>query len=134
MQEEKFPSPFSSDSGLEDLKRRIANLEQLKSSSPIEKTEKEVVVKQEIKEYLFDLQQTASFAPPVNTRDEADEILEMETSAQVGALISLAFEKGLNKALSLAQKLRNPAILDEFHDSLVDYYYDKLVQEKIISL
>lgn len=134
MQEEKnFFQPLP-DSSLEDLKKRIANLEnQLKASPSGEQKEKEVVVKQEIKEYLFELQQTPSFAPPVSARDEADEISEMETSAQVGALISLTFEKGLSRALALARRLKNPAILDEFHDSLVDYYYDQLLKSKIIN-
>jgi hypothetical protein len=47
-------------------------------------------------------------------------------------LISLVFEKGLKEAISVARHLQNPAILDEFHDTLVDQFYEKLVREKII--
>jgi len=47
-------------------------------------------------------------------------------------LVNLVFEEGLEKAISLARKLNNPAVLDEFHDVLVDNYYNFLVEKKII--
>jgi len=73
-----------------------------------------------------------STAAPLATRDEADEIKKFPPSQQVGALVSLVFEKSLNEAISVARQLGNPAILDEFHDILADRYYKILIEKKII--
>ena len=70
---------------------------------------------------------------PINVSvNETDEISKLEPDQQIGALISLVFEKGLNKAISLARSINNPAILDEFHDALIDRYYSELIKEKIL--
>ena len=142
MPEEKAPTPEASPEkeisktdglGVEELKERIEILEgRLKKEKIVAIEEKEEIVKQEIKNYLQELQQTPSFAPPTATRDETDEISKLEPDQQIGALISLVFEKGLNKAISLARSINNPAILDEFHDALIDRYYDELIKEKIL--
>jgi len=47
-------------------------------------------------------------------------------------LVTLVSEKGLNEAISVALALDNPAILDEFHDTLVDHYYQVLVEKEIV--
>lgn len=116
------------------LNERIKNLEsrlekeQSLISPEIEKKE----IKKEIKTYLKELQKMPSTAAPVSTRDETKEIEKFPASQQVGALISLVFEKGLNQAISVAKGIDNPAILDEFHDILVDRYYEELIKKGII--
>lgn len=95
-------------------------------------SDRETLIKNEIKKYLQEIQKTPDFAPPVSTRDEVKEISRLEPSQQVGALVSLVFEKGLLKTVSLALALDNPAILDEFHDLLVDRYYQMLVEKGIL--
>lgn len=118
---------------IKELKERIEKLEvQIEKKRMSE--EKEKMVKQEIKSYLQELQQTPSFAPLPTSRDEADEIAKFEPSQQVGSLISLVFEKGLAEAVSVARALDNPSILDEFHDTLVDQYYQLLIEKKILKL
>src|SRR3989344_367864 len=109
---------------IQALKERVEQLEaQLKKEQPAISPEKEEkAVKQEIKSYLSELQQTPTTAAPLATRDEADEIKKFPANQQVGVLISLFFEKGLEEAISVARELNNPAILDEFHDLLVDRY------------
>lgn len=121
-------------SELEALKERVEQLEsQLRKEQPKVTPEKEEkAVKQEIKSYLRELQQMPSTAAPLAVRDETDEIKKFPPSQQVGALISLVFEKGLEEAISIAKELNNPAILDEFHDILADRYYKELVEKKII--
>lgn len=116
---------------IKELKKRVEKLESLfKKEKNLE--DKEKLIKQEIKNYLQELQQTPAFAPPIATRDEVEEISKLEPSQQVGALVSLALEKGLHEAVSVARALNNPAILDEFHDVLVDRYYQILVEKKIL--
>ncbi|MDI6603194.1 MAG: hypothetical protein QME57_03720 [Patescibacteria group bacterium] len=116
---------------IQELKSRIEKLESQLEKEKIPE-EKERIVKQEIKSYLQELQKIPSFTPPSNTQDEAKEISQFEPSQQIGALISLVFEKSLVEAISVARQLNNPALLDEFHDTLVDYYYWRLIEKKIL--
>lgn len=116
---------------VEELTERLKEIEtQIEGENRPEKRKK--IIKQEIKDYLEELQKTPSFAPAPSTRDELEEIKKLEPTQQVGALISLVFEKGLLQAISVAQKLNNPAILDEFHDTLTDRYYQMLVEKGIL--
>lgn len=132
MPQEKFPPPSLTEAGAEikDLKERIERLEGLDENNGL--GEKEKVIRNEIKNYLQELQQSPSFAPLPSMHDEVKEIKNLEPTQQIGALISVVFEKGLAKAISLAQALDNPALLDEFHDTLVDRYYQVLIKKGII--
>ena len=119
--------------GIEELKERVEQLEsQLKKEKIPVPEEKERMVKQEIKNYLQEMQETPSFAAPPATRDETEEIEKFPPSQQVGALVSLVFEKGLKEAISVAKALENPALMDEFHDTLVDRYYQELVEKGVL--
>lgn len=119
---------------IEALKGRVEQLEsQLKRERPSISAESEQeAVKREIKSYLRELQQIPATAAPLATRDEAGEISKFPPSQQIGALVSLVFEKSLEEAIAVARQLDNPAILDEFHDILADRYYKELVEKKII--
>lgn len=116
---------------IKELKERIEKIEtQLKKEKAPE--EKEQIVKEEIKTYLQELQKMPSFAAPTAVRDEVKEIKKFPKDQQVGALVSLVFEKGLFQAISVAKALNNPAVLDEFHDVLVDRYYQILIEKGIL--
>jgi len=116
-----------------ELKERIEKLEtQLKKEKAPEEREK--IVKQEIKTYLRKFQKMPAFAAPKVVRDEAKEIAKFPTTQQVSTLVSLVFDKGLREAISVARALNNPAILDEFHDILVDRYYQILIEKGILKL
>ncbi len=120
---------------IEELKKRIKRLEgKLEKEREKEKgfEREEKMVKKEIKSYLKELQRAPPSAPPVASRDEVEEIARFPRSQQVGSLISLVFDKGLKEAISVARGLDNPAILDEFHDTLVDRYYNELVKRNIL--
>lgn len=117
--------------GVEELQKRIEKIESVLEKTEIT-SEKENIVKKEIKSYLEELQKLPSFAPPTKVRDEAKEIKNFSPPQQVGALIALVFEKGIKEAISVAKALDNPAILDEFHDVLVDRYYQILVEKGIL--
>ncbi|MBI2573851.1 MAG: hypothetical protein HYV78_00430 [Candidatus Wildermuthbacteria bacterium] len=116
-----------------DLKERIATLEAGQKKEPMpsaagHSVEQVKKVKEEIRGYLHELQQTPSFASPVGVRDDTPEIRVLEKDQQVGALLSLVFDKGLPHALAVARALDNPALMDEFHDTLIDHYYGQLLQ------
>ncbi len=135
MTEQNFqPEKMMTGGEIDVLRERVEHLEsQLKKEQPAISPEKEEkVVKREIKSYLQELQQTPTIAVPLATRDEAKEIEKFPASQQIGALVSLVFEKSLDEAISVAKGIDNPAILDEFHDVLVDKYFKELVEKKII--
>lgn len=116
---------------IEQLREKVEQLEaQLKKERVPEEREK--IVKQEIDKYLTKMQKMPTFAAPKVVRDEAKEIKNFPSTQQVGALISLVFDKGLQEAISVAKAINNPAILDEFHDILIDRYYQILIEKGIL--
>lgn len=133
-QESPFPekeTPPIERPDIEQLKERVEQLEaQLKKERAPE--EKEKIVKQEIDKYLTKMQKMPSFAAPKVVRDEAKELKNFPSTQQVGALVSLVFDKGLPEAISVAKALNNPAVLDEFHDILIDRYYQILIEKGIL--
>jgi len=115
-----------------EIKERIEKL-----GTQLEKVgekEKEKIIKQTIEDYIKEIQKIPSFSPPSQIRDEAKEIEKFSRPEQVGALVSLALEKGLQYAISVAKNLKNPAILDEFHDVIVDRYFEILVEQHVIKI
>ncbi len=61
---------------------------------------------------------------------QALDLKEKEHEHIIQELVTMAISKDLFSALKLANALRNPHILDEFHDALADHYYDKLLQSR----
>lgn len=59
-------------------------------------------------------------------------VMSLAKPRQVKVLIYFAFKKGLNYAALIAQKLKDPYILDEFHDTLIDELYEILKKRKKI--
>lgn len=112
----------------EELKREIERKIETKEISPFE----EKRIKEEIKHFLEQAQMPPSTSIPTTQRDEAEEIAKFSRPEQVGALVNLVFERGLEYSLNVARQLDNPAILDEFHDTLIDKYYQLLVEYGII--
>ncbi len=48
---------------------------------------------------------------------------------QIELLVQMAFDKGIVEAVEIAKNLKSPYLLDEFHDTLVDNLYNKLVEQ-----
>ena len=68
-------------------------------------------------------------APPTDqVQEPVQQTNDEGVKNQVKVLSDIAFEKGLDAAIEEAKKLNNPYILDEFHDTLVDELYKKLVE------
>lgn len=71
--------------------------------------------------------------PPVQITDEElasdlRHVMALPKPRQVKVLIYLSFKKGLQHAVNIAKQLKDPYILDEFHDTLVDELYNLLVK------
>lgn len=72
-------------------------------------------------------------APVTNTNNNAaSDEEEKEHLVIIEDLIKDALTNGLAHALKKAESLRNPHILDDFHDTLADKYYEKLLESRIL--
>jgi len=58
------------------------------------------------------------------------DLKEKEHGDIIQNLVQIAFSKNLLSALKVAESLNNPHILDEFHDTLADQYYQKLLDAR----
>jgi len=97
------------------------------------KPEKEVL-KDVIKETVAMLPPPA--VPAVNTPATDADMNEMylkeekEHSEFVEDLVRDALTHGIAHAVKMAGALKNPHILDDFHDALADKYYEKLLEAR----
>ena len=57
---------------------------------------------------------------------EQDHLKQHEPEIEV--LIQIAFEKGIAAAIAAAKAKNDPHLLDDFHDALIDRFYQKLVE------
>lgn len=131
---EKFSKSVDLKKDIEALRSRLKELERTESREKMSQEKKEKVIKEEIKNYIRQIEDLPGFSSPLSQRDEAKEIAEFKPSQQVNALISLVFEKSLKEAVEVARNLKNPAILDEFHDALIDHFYKELVKRGVIKI
>lgn len=129
--DQKIPQPKIPEYDLKTLRERIEKVSSRPETEMTPEKRKEAI-KETISNYFRELSKTPPTAPPVQTRDEAEEIEKFSKPEQVGALIALVFDKGLKYAIEVAKNLHNPAILDEFHDVLVERYYQILVESDVI--
>lgn len=54
--------------------------------------------------------------------------LPPQVQQQVQALVNMAFDTSIDSAIKAAKETNNPALIDAFHDILVDELYDHLVE------
>lgn len=65
--------------------------------------------------------------PPPQAHDVSSYASD-DLHAKVQELVELAFSKSLNEAIGLARATQNAALIDAFHDVMVDELYDHLVE------
>ncbi len=53
---------------------------------------------------------------------------EKQHTPEIEALIQIAFEKGIAAAIEAARAKNDPHLLDDFHDALIDRFYQKLIE------
>jgi flagellar biosynthesis GTPase FlhF len=114
-----------------ELEKKLAEKKQeLREKEGIEKHEKEII--KEIIGEKIEQSKTAGFKPvgsaSTQVLSKAREIEKESKERQIQLLVNLAFEKGIYRAVEVARNLDSPYLLDEFHDTLVDELYNKLVE------
>lgn len=115
-----------------ELEKKLAEKKrELREKEGVEKHEKEII-KEIIREKI---EQPETLGPKPSTlplpqvAKKAKEIEEEPKERQIQLLVDLAFEKGISHAIDVARSLNSPYLLDEFHDTLVDELYNKLVEQ-----
>ncbi len=102
------------------------------ASGGVQKEEKEVL-RDTIKEVVSNIY---SSAPNIGTATDDDakkkaaELEEKEHEEIIQELVNVAFAKGITHAINIANKMQNPHLLDELHDTLADKYYQKLLDSR----
>jgi len=87
--------------------------------------------KEILKDAVYEKVKNATFAPGQQqaVQQQAQKLKDEPKERQVELLIQMAFDKGVVEAVEIAKNLNNPHLLDEFHDTLVDNLYNKLVEQ-----
>jgi hypothetical protein len=101
--------------------------------SPEGKVEKELKKEEKnLKEEI--IEQTKTSVPTTKGDDVSDTVsnlLTLDDRAQLSELVKLVYTKDISFALKVARDLKNPLVLDSFHDLLAsDKLYYKLLEQK----
>jgi len=99
-------------------------------------TEKETlheIIGERIQQQSPQYQPAPPVQPPPTTSQQDDSVLGYvlpELKEKVQELVNLVFNKGLDEGIKEASKSNNAALIDAFHDVLVDELYNVLVERK----
>jgi len=72
---------------------------------------------------------TPTSQPPPPPAETPSYLLE-ELRPKVQELVNMAFEKSIDEAIKTAKATQNSALIDSFHDALVDEMYGYLIERK----
>jgi hypothetical protein len=100
---------------------------------PPEKETLREIVGEKIQQQVPQYQPAPLIQPPPARPQQDDSALSYvlpELKEKVQELVNLVFNKGLDDGIKEASKSNNPALIDAFHDVLVDELYNMLVERK----
>lgn len=89
------------------------------------------IVKESVKERLDEVAKSNSLEKNLvqtQPNDVPSKVRNLTKDGQVDFLVKMVFSKSIGDAISLAQKLDSPYVLDEFHDVLFNKFYEELVK------
>lgn len=124
--QERFSKEF-----LKDLKKINQRIERIERKEMVSENE-EKILKKEIKKYIEEYQTTFEPSPKSSLGKTRQMLSQLTFPEQISALVEMVFRQGLKKAIQVAKSLNNPALLDEFHDILVDRFYYLLKEKGLI--
>ncbi len=111
------------------LQEKRAVLEQQKTESGQEAPPEKEILHEVVREQIQ--QHSGSQGPvPGGQQSEPPSYLSDAMRAKVQDFVNIAFTRSLSEAIKAALETKNPAIIDAFHDVLVDQLYDELVARK----
>ncbi len=116
----------------QEYSERRTALEQQKEAGQIEQlpaekeTLKEVVGK---KMEIPELTETEKAQVPVSGPSDIPSYEKPEVKDLVQGWVNTAFEKSIDQAIKDVRATHNPALIDAFHDALVDHLYESMVEK-----
>jgi len=129
---------FSAQEEIQELERKLEEKKRELAAAGAEAPPEKQIFREIFKKHMEDISRAAhpqtnippaggaaQLQPPV--RQPSDDARDEAHREQIESLVEMAFSKGLVDAVEAARHLHNPHILDEFHDTLEDEYYDKIV-------
>ncbi|TSC75187.1 MAG: Uncharacterized protein G01um101444_33 [Parcubacteria group bacterium Gr01-1014_44] len=110
------------------LEQEIADIEQklVEKKAELNKDEVHIVVKEKIQEKVPEYQSVAPATPSPTA--QAPSYLSDELKDKIQELVNIAFTQSIEEAVKTVTKLNNPALIDAFHDVLVDQLYNTLIE------
>ena len=119
----------------QQLSEKRTALEQGKAGSelPSEKETLHEIIGEKIQRSTPQYQPALPAQPLPTTLQQDDSALSYilpELKDKVQELINVVFNKSLDEGIKEASKTNNPALIDAFHDILVDELYDMLLERK----
>ena len=113
----------------EKMRERRAALEE-KAETIEEKEILHEVIREHIQNIHAALPPSFPPQPSVPLPDPLQNIEEHQE--KIAKLIEIVFSRGITEAIRVAQRLHDPHLLDEFHDTLVDRFYKHMVSSGVI--
>lgn len=126
----------------QDIAELEKQLEEKKAALGHEKSEKEILhgmvgekIKEHVPAYLPSNKPTNSQSPTVQSLNapiatEPPSYLSQELKDKIQEVVQLIFSKNLEEGIKEVAKTGNMALIDAFHDILVDELYGQLVERK----
>lgn len=114
----------------QQIREKKSSLEKLSPDAESLLSDKEIlheVVGENIQKNIPQYTPHAPMSSTVNqATDDTPSYLLPDLKDKVQELVNIAFTKSINEAIKIASS--NPALLDAFHDVLVDELYDMLIE------
>lgn len=114
----------------QQIREKKSSLEKLPSGVESLPSDKEILHEVIGEKIQKNIPQYAPHVPASSTTnramDDTPSYLDPDLKDKVQELVNVAFAKSINEAIKIASS--NPALLDAFHDVLVDELYDMLIE------
>lgn len=85
------------------------------------------ILKNAVYEKVMNIQYTPAQQQAV--QQQVQKLKDEPKERQIELLVKMAFDRSVVEAVGVAKSLDSSYLLDEFHDTLVDKLYDKLVEQ-----
>jgi len=85
--------------------------------------------KKEISEFLKSLTEEIAKIPEIKKEAEIHHESLENLSSVLAQAVYIALEEGILEGLAFVKKLRNPYLLDQYHDLLAGHFYDLLIKQ-----
>lgn len=111
------------------LEQRSSNTENL----PSEKEILHEIVGEKIQQHVLQYTPKSPVqTPPPPQVQDTPSYFSQELKDKVQELINIVFDKSVDEGIKMAVNRNNPALLDAFHDVLVDELYNTLLERRKI--